>query len=182
MKNNKHNRVENPVDNKKRGKFSTAQKIGAVIILMLLLLCLRAFTPFGINGKNSANNESNTNGNEITCAADLEGKKAGSLVGSACLEDAQRLVGSTGQALGFNTTTDVFQALLGNKIDASVLDGPLSIYTSNVVGGTKVLDDVVSEIQYGAIFSKTSTQSQQIKNEFNTFLAGFKAEGKLDEM
>ena len=84
--------------------------------------------------------------------------------------------------LYFNSKSDMVNALLGKKIDAFVTDEPVVREIMRQYAGlTYISEDPLENFECALAFPRNS-KGEKLRQEFNAFLARFKADGKLEEM
>ena len=112
---------------------------------------------------------------DITCKADLTGKKisvqTGTTADEFCRENGY-------EVLAYQANNDACNALTSGKVDAWVVDNEVALDLSAQTGGaTKVLDEAMTQEPYGFAFAKGSTLVSDIDKLIGKWLADGTIEG-----
>jgi len=92
---------------------------------------------------------------DITCKADLEGKKIAVQTGTTADEYCRA---NGYEVLAYQANNDACSALTSGKVDAWVVDNEVAIALSaQTDGATKVLDEAMTSEPYGFAFAKGSS-------------------------
>ncbi len=114
---------------------------------------------------------------DITCKADLEGKKisvqTGTTAESYCMENGY-------EVLAFQANNDACSALTSGKVDAWVVDNEVAIALSaEQNGATIVLDEAMTQEPYAFAFAKGS---DDLAAAFNTVIETMIADGSMQSL
>ena len=84
------------------------------------------------------------------------------------------------EVLRIDTDTDLIQALLTERCDAIVMDDYIFLYHMQNVKGITTLDETILATDMGFCFGKG--KNVELREQFNEFLKGIKADGTYDEI
>ena len=114
---------------------------------------------------------------DITCKADLEGKK----VSVQTATTAEEYCMANGyQVSAFQANNDACSALLSGKVDAWVVDNEVALdLSAQTDGATKVLDEAMTSEPYGFAFAKGS---DTLVAEIDKLLDKWLADGTIEAL
>ncbi len=154
-------------------------------ILAVILLIIAAIVFFTVRrpGKDSAPAViENTSGTPREVKySDYDGKKIGILTGTS-FEDPTLKYFPNADYLYYNSTTDITQALREGMIDGFVNDEPLLRILNSQQHDIDYIREKLNTENYAFGFTKNDARVDKIRNEFNEFLKGIKADGTLKEL
>ncbi|MGA0704526.1 MAG: ABC transporter permease subunit, partial [Steroidobacteraceae bacterium] len=117
-------------------------------------------------------------GNKLATPADLHGRRIGVMLGSAQEGFATKTF-TDSEILQYRTAADLVLAVHDGKVDAGFMDGdPLREILAQQPGFA-ILGEPLFVSEAGAGFSKASIE---LRDQFNQFLAGIRADGTYDDM
>ncbi|MGA1577996.1 MAG: ABC transporter permease subunit [Steroidobacteraceae bacterium] len=117
-------------------------------------------------------------GNKLATPADLHGRRIGVMLGSAQEGFATKTF-TDSEILQYRTPADLVLAVHDGKVDAGFMDGdPLREILAQQPGFA-ILGEPLFVSEAGAGFSKASIE---LRDQFNQFLAGIRADGTYDDM
>ena len=120
---------------------------------------------------------------DITGFADMKGKKVAVKNGTMSNQYADSIKDEYGfEVVTFNTSPDMYQAVMGGQVDACLDDTPILKYNIKIGElDMKFVDGTENEpAQYGfAIFDE---KNQELVDKFNEGLKNIRANGKYDEI
>lgn len=114
---------------------------------------------------------------DITCKADLEGKKVSVQTGTTaedyCMENGY-------EVLAFTANNDAASALTGGKVDAWVVDNEVALAMAPQLGLT-VLEETMTTEPYAFAFQKDSGLTAAFNEALDALLADGTVEGIFDQ-
>lgn len=114
---------------------------------------------------------------DITCKADLEGKKVSVQTGTTaedyCMENGY-------EVLAFTANNDAASALTGGKVDAWVVDNEVALAMAPQLGLT-VLEETMTTEPYAFAFQKGSELTAAFNEALDALLADGTVEGIFDQ-
>lgn len=114
---------------------------------------------------------------DITCKADLEGKKVSVQTGTTaedyCMENGY-------EVLAFTANNDAASALTGGKVDAWVVDNEVALAMAPQLGLT-VLEETMTTEPYAFAFQKDSELTAAFNEALDALLADGTVEGIFDQ-
>lgn len=114
---------------------------------------------------------------DITCKADLEGKKVSVQTGTTAEEYC---MANGYQVSAFQANNDACSALLSGKVDAWVVDNEVALdMSAQTDGATKVLDEAMTSEPYGFAFAKGS---DSLVAEIDKLLDKWLADGTIEAL
>ncbi len=132
----------------------------------------------------------------LVCGCNGESQPQKTLTEIADVKDGVR-VGTIGGTLGetlcrtrltdcpaqyFNTLSDTVSALMKNKIDVCLTDDIIIDSLLKQIDGVACLPGSLCDQQIGAVFCKTDDHAQEIRREFNAFIADIEKDGTLETL
>ena len=115
---------------------------------------------------------------EFTELSELSGKRFGNLTGSVFDAMIDEHIADHGEILSFSTPSDLAAALTSGKIDAYVLDEPVSVLCIARNSGIALMPTTLEDTDYGFFFPKGSP----LTREFNSVLERFWEDGTIDTL
>ena len=117
---------------------------------------------------------------EITDITDLYGKSVGVLTGTVFDEMTTQNI-KFANVTYYNSVSDLIQALKIEKIDGFIADLPTAESISNSNSDISYLKDMLSEDNYGYIFTKDGKKGE-LRAQMNAFLTKLSSDGTLSEI
>jgi ABC-type amino acid transport substrate-binding protein len=114
----------------------------------------------------------------IADEADLAGKTVGVIKGTTNQELAEGVPG-VGPIIKYQGKPEMFDALIGGKLDAVIVDTPFGLYNEKSTGQTRIAKELTSGDQYGIAVKKGNSQ---LLEEINRALDELRQDGTYDNL
>ena len=162
---------------------TTAKKTDRIVIAVLILiaaLMIGSIVHGHVQPKDGGN-AANEHAGETVTYRDYNGKKIGILSGTF-LEGVTFEHFPDSEYYYYNTYTDLNAALTGGKIDAYLGDEPALKRIHALQPQIDYIRERLTKNEYSFAFRKNDADEKKLLDEFNTWLAGIKADGTHAEI
>ncbi len=161
------NRIYKQTAKGARGKFCFRSCLSVILIFLLLASCLL----FGSCAKDDE---------AITDIRQLDGQAIGIMTGSSFDVHTDNLIKNANKQY-YDRVPDLALAVEQGKIAGFLMDEPIARMLCAENSAVTYLPEVLVEESYAAAFPKTPA-GNELKNEYNAFLAQLKKDGTLEEI
>jgi ABC-type amino acid transport system permease subunit len=151
-------------------------------VLMIMVISCSLFFTAACSAEQKNGDGADKDGSKYNTIEELTEAHArvGVMTGSVYSGDMEAYIPGV-ETKQYNSISDLVEALNKGKIDAILDDDTDMRYISREVGGLRMFDEYVREIQYGYVFPKTH-DGKKLRKEVNGFIDEIRKDGTLDRI